>query len=280
MLSGLILTAFLMGVGGVPHCAAMCGAACAAALPRGVPLSSLLGRCLGYAMLGCVAAASAGLVSQWGRQLSFVQPLWVLLQAMALVLGLLLLFSGQMPRQLDALGQDTYRAVRQRWGSSVLLQRWAWARPMLPLLAGMAWAVLPCGLLYAAVMVAALAPTVWGGGLVMLAFALPSAVGVWAAPAVLRQLLRRRTDASAGGVAASPVPVSATLVPVLWLRKAVDPSGSASGCVNEPVSSGADASAVLLDPRWAVRLSGLMLTLMTAWALYHQMVAQWQAWCA
>lgn len=30
MLTGLLLTAFLMGLGGIPHCTAMCGAACAA----------------------------------------------------------------------------------------------------------------------------------------------------------------------------------------------------------------------------------------------------------
>ncbi len=280
MLSGLILTAFFMGAGGVPHCAAMCGAACAAALPNGVPLSSLLGRCLGYALLGCVAAASAGLVSQWGRQFSFVQPLWVLLQAMAFVLGLLLLLSGQVPRQLDAFGQGVYRAARQRWASSASQQHWVWARSLLPFLAGMAWAVLPCGLLYAAVMVAALAPTVWGGGLVMLAFALPSALGVWAAPAVLRRLLRRRTGAAATGVFASTAPVSVTLVPVLWLRKAAPSNAPAGECADAQASSNSGASAALLDPRWAVRLSGLMLAGMTAWALYHQMVAQWQAWCA
>lgn len=277
MLSGLILTAFLMGLGGVPHCAAMCGAACAAVLPKGVPLSSLIGRGLGYALLGCVAAASAGMVAQWGRQFSFVQPLWVLLQAMALVLGVWLLLSGQVPRQLDAFGQDIYRAARQRWASSGLFKRWAWAQPLLPLLAGMAWAILPCGLLYAAVMVAALAPTVWGGGLVMLAFALPSAVGVWAAPAVLRQLLRRRSGVVAGRVAAQPALASATLVPVLWLSKAGE---AVAPCASGSAPAATNASATLLDPRWAVRLSGLMLTIMTAGALYHQMVAQWRIWCA
>ncbi len=35
MLTGLMLTAFLMGLGGIPHCGAMCGTACAAAFPAG-----------------------------------------------------------------------------------------------------------------------------------------------------------------------------------------------------------------------------------------------------
>ncbi|MDO9235564.1 MAG: sulfite exporter TauE/SafE family protein [Aquabacterium sp.] len=231
MLSGLILTAFLMGAGGAPHCAAMCGAPCAAALPQGIPVVSLLGRCVGYALLGSIAAASSGMAAQWGRQIAFIQPFWILLQAGALVFGLLLLFRGQMPGQLDAAGQEVYRSMRARMASS------AWAskpffRPFLPFMAGMAWAMLPCGLLYGAVVVAALAPSALGGALVMLAFAVPSAVGVWAAPAVLRRLMPNQMTGR-------------------WV-----------------------------DPKWAIRLSGLMLSLMTAWALYHQLTAQWQAWCA
>ena len=54
-----MLAAFLMGLGGVPHCAAMCGAACAVVFPGGVPRWALVGRCLSYAVLGVVAAASA-----------------------------------------------------------------------------------------------------------------------------------------------------------------------------------------------------------------------------
>ena len=164
MLSGLILTALLMGLGAVPHCAAMCGAACAAALPKGVPLPSLLGRCLAYALLGGVAAASAGTVAQWGRQVAFVQPLWVLMQAMAMLLGAYLMHMGHMPWQVDAWGQALYRRFQTRWPRDADLSRSAhsaWLRASWPFWAGMAWAVLPCGLLYAAVMVAALAPSAW-----------------------------------------------------------------------------------------------------------------------
>ena len=99
MLSSLMLTAFLMGLGGVPHCAAMCGAACAALLPNGVPLTSLLGRCVGYALLGAVAAVGFGAAAQWGRQVSFLQPLWIMALALALsaavYFGVLLLWRHQ-----------------------------------------------------------------------------------------------------------------------------------------------------------------------------------------
>jgi len=83
MLSSLILTAFLMGLSGAPHCATMCGVPCAAALRRSLPLSALLGRWLGYSVLGFMAAASAGLVSQWSREISFLKPLWLMAQGAA-----------------------------------------------------------------------------------------------------------------------------------------------------------------------------------------------------
>jgi hypothetical protein len=273
VLSGLILTAFLMGLGGIPHCAAMCGAACAAALPRGVPLSSLLGRCLAYALLGAVAAASAGLVAQWGRQFAFVQPLWILAQAVAVLLGVFLAWSGRMPRQFDTWGQRLYRRARVRWSQSDTAPSQAGkSRMPWPLLAGMAWAILPCGLLYAAVMVAALATSAWGGALVMLAFALPSALGVWAAPMLMRYLLKRGPPA----IPASPsgAGVGAAVAPVIWLQSSSASSRPGGTCAEPDIPSS------WRDPRWAVRLAGLMLALMGSWALYHQVLAQWRVWCA
>ncbi|MBI2732907.1 MAG: sulfite exporter TauE/SafE family protein [Aquabacterium sp.] len=280
MLSGLMLTAFLMGLGGVPHCAAMCGAACAALLPRGVPLASLAGRCVGYALLGAVAATGFGAAAQWGRQMSFLQPLWLVAQALAFLLGLWLLYSGAMPHQLDDLGQGAYRALRARLNATPAFREGGALRVLWPFVAGMAWAMLPCGLLYAAVMVAALAPDAKGGAAVMLAFALPGAFGVWGAPVVLRRLAR----ISRRGNTSEPVPAggassSAAIVPVLWLKTEA-PAGDAGRHAGTAVSQGAPVEPVSYDPRWAVRLSGLMLALMSAWALYHQVMAQWRAWCA
>lgn len=279
MLSSLMLTAFLMGLGGVPHCAAMCGAACAALLPNGVPWLSLLGRCVGYALLGAVAAVGFGTAAQWGRQVSFLQPLWIMAQALALLLGLWLLWSGAMPRQLDALGQDAYRALRARLNATPAFHEGGAWRALWPFVAGMAWAMLPCGLLYAAVMVAALAPDALGGGLVMLAFAVPGAFGVWGAPEILRRLARmgRRADGPSPAVALQGD--AATIVPVLWLRSKRSGGDAGDRACTSAVALG-DQARASFDPRWAVRVSGLMLAGMSAWALYHQVMDQWRAWCA
>lgn len=270
MLTGLLLTAFLMGLGGIAHCAAMCGAPCAAALPRGVPILALVGRCLAYMLLGLVASTGAGLISRWGQQISMLQPIWVMLQLAAVLLGLWLLWTGHMPRQVNTWGQQAYHRARQKLMGEGAPSWLRASRPVLPLVAGFAWAVMPCGLLYAALMVAALASEPWGGAVVMLAFAVPSAFGVWAAPALLKWLGRRTQQQPAASGA------SAAVVPILWFKSKDDAVPNAA-----PTGQGATtAPATLIDPRWAVRLAGLSLTLIAAWAVSHQLVAQWQAWCA
>lgn len=273
MLTGLLFTAFLMGLGGMPHCAAMCGAACAVAFPRGLPAGTWLGRLLGYATLGAVAAVSAGAVSRWGREVAMLKPLWVMAQVAVVLLGLHLLISGRMPAMLDGAGRAAYDGLRAHVAamSQALQPPWRglWQAGW-PLLGGLAWALLPCGLLYAALMVAALAPDAWGGALVMLAFGVPSSVGVWVAPWLMRRL----------GLGRAPVAAEAS-VPVIWLR----PEGAGDALPPAPLgtpraSPEPSPRAAWVDPRWAVRASGLGLALMGVWSVWHQLVAQWQAWCA
>jgi sulfite exporter TauE/SafE len=59
-----------------------------------------------------------------------------------------------------------------------------------PLGLGVAWALLPCGLLYSALMVAALAGSVPGGAMVMAVFAIGSGVSLWVGPWLLLRLGR------------------------------------------------------------------------------------------
>ena len=105
----------------------------------------------------------------------------------------------------------------------------------------------------------------------MLAFAVPSAFGVWAAPALLKWLgrLSAPRQPAANGAATA-------VVPILWFKSRDEAVSSAV-----PAGQGAaTAPSTLIDPRWAVRLAGLSLALIAAWAVSHQLVAQWQAWCA
>lgn len=275
MLSGLLISAFLMGLGGLPHCAVMCGAPCAAAFPRGLPGLALVGRALGYALLGGVAAASAGLVASWGREIAILQPFWVMAQFGAVLFGLWLLWKGRVPAWLDRFGIDLYHRLRRRFASSGALgDGRPSARRAAVLLAGMLWALMPCGLLYGALMVAVLAPSAWGGSLVMLSFAVASSAGVWFAPALLAWLRRRFTGRAQSAQAPSGMGglAPAGAAPMLWLQR--DGTAAAAGNAN----AGADGAPI--DPRWALRASGLLLAAMAAWGLSHHLVAQWRAWCA
>lgn len=279
MLSGLLLSAFLMGLGGMAHCAAMCGVACSVAMPAGVSWMAMLGRSMGYALLGAVAAASAGLVAQLGRQVGFLQPFWVMLLASAVVLGFWLAATGRMPAWLDHWGVGLYHQTRHRW------QRWAggragaWWWPAWPLFAGMLWAFLPCGLLYAALMLSTLAPDALGGAAVMLAFSVPSAVGVWAAPWVLGKMMGRRQAPETQG--ASYTGASA-IAPVLWMRPQATTTLPGTPLAAAPVTAAVHQAraGAWVDPRWAIRLAGLSMAAMAGWAISHHLWSQYQAWCA
>lgn len=181
----LAATALLMGLAGGPHCIAMCGAACAGigqtAAPRGGRAIGLfqLGRLLGYSALGALAAASMQGLGWLTVHSAALRPAWSMVHIAAIVLGLVLLVQARQPLWLDVGARRIWarvRAATQRFGL------------MAPLGLGTAWALLPCGLLYSAVMVAALAGSVAGGAMVMAVFALGSGVTLWVGPWLLLRL--------------------------------------------------------------------------------------------
>ena len=162
------LTALLMGLVGGPHCVAMCGAACAGigqaagSRKNSALVTFQLGRILGYASLGALAAASMQGVGWLTVQSAALRPLWSMLHVAALVLGLVLLVQARQPLWLETAGRRVWRSVRK-----LAAERGAGA----PLVLGTLWALLPCGLLYSALLVAALAGGVLAGAMVMALFA-------------------------------------------------------------------------------------------------------------
>ncbi|MCK9517210.1 MAG: sulfite exporter TauE/SafE family protein [Ottowia sp.] len=183
----LALTALFMGIAGSPHCLAMCGAACAgigqAAQPRGTRALLVFqgGRLAGYATLGALAAASMQGLDWLAVHSPVLRPLWTMVHVAALLLGLMLLMRGRQPVWLDAGARRVWAWVRLRVRARGLLA---------PLGLGVAWALLPCGLLYSAVMVAALSGSVASGAAVMALFALGSGVVLFVGPWLLLRLGR------------------------------------------------------------------------------------------
>lgn len=179
MQSSLALTALFMGLVGGPHCIAMCGAACAglaqaAGARRAEALWSFqLGRVIGYALLGGLAAASIQGLGWLTIQSAALRPVWTLFHVAAFVLGLLLMVSARQPVWLE-------NAARRLWQGARALA--AGRGRGAPLVVGMLWALLPCGLLYSALLVAAMTGQALEGAGVMGLFALGTAVSMSLGP--------------------------------------------------------------------------------------------------
>ena len=212
----LIGSTALLGIAGMAHCTAMCGAACTAltggqrhATAGGIggqggttttatatapaAWAFHLARVGSYALGGAVVAASVGAlaaVAQWSPAL---RPFWTLLHVAALGLGLFLLWRGQQPGWMSAVG-------RQQRSTPALAGGWQRVQlPVKAVAAGSLWVAWPCGLLQSALLVAAMANSPWGGGLAMAAFAVTSSGGLLLAPWAWRRW-GARSGAQTGAV--------------------------------------------------------------------------------
>ena len=179
----LAATALLMGLAGGPHCVAMCGAACAG-LGRTQPNQStralwtfLFGRLLGYSAMGALAAASMQGLGWLSVHSAALRPVWTLFHVAAAVLGLMLLWQARQPVWLENSARKVWRGVRSVTGQ---LKGGAALAPIG--LLGFLWALLPCGLLYSALLVAAMTSSVLQGAGVMALFAMGSGVSLMAGP--------------------------------------------------------------------------------------------------
>ncbi len=219
MQSSLALTALLMGLVGGPHCVAMCGAACAGIARGAGPRSGValvmfqLGRIVGYSALGGLAAASMQGLGWLTVQSAALRPVWTLFHVAAAVLGLVLLWRAQQPIWLEAAGRRIWARARS-WGS---------AAHGAPAILGVLWALLPCGLLYSALLVAAMAGGVAQGAGVMALFALGTSVTMTVAPWLWLKLSGPAVatmpgpNAGAWGVRIAGLALTASSVWALWM---------------------------------------------------------------
>jgi hypothetical protein len=178
----LVVTALLMGLAGGPHCAAMCGSACNAVAGRGGALSRPMlalhaGRVVGYAAAGALVAGSVSSLGAFETAAPMLRPLWGMVHVGAIALGVWLLWAGTAPRWL-ALPGPRLAALAEARPIRIVRTLPAPARAGL---AGVCWAIVPCGLLQSALLVAALASGPAPGAAVMAAFALASTAGLWLA---------------------------------------------------------------------------------------------------
>jgi len=213
----LVLSCLLLGLGGAPHCAAMCGATSAALTCAGTTLrvppaawAFHLARVAGYAAVGALASAGVGAADLARAASPALRPFWVLLHAAALGLGLWLAVMGRQPRWLVGGGWGRHGALAMPGGwQPLVFHRGAWRAAI----AGASWVAWPCGLLQSALVVAALCRSPGWAGLAMGSFALASAPGLLLMPWVVGRLGRAGT----GGAG----------LPEAWVRLAIRSSGAA-----------------------------------------------------
>lgn len=188
----MTLSALVMGLVGGPHCVAMCGAACAGIARSGAPRSTRalwkfqFSRLLGYSLMGALAGGTVQGLGWMGQQTAVIRPLWTMVHVAALLLGLVLLWQARQPAFIDGWAQGIWRKVRP---AMVAMGGKA------PVVLGMGWAFMPCGLLYSALLVASLSASALNGAVVMAAFAAGTMVSLTAAPWLLLKL----KDARSGG---------------------------------------------------------------------------------
>lgn len=156
MPAALLVPAFLMGLAGSGHCAVMCGGVAAAACGR--PKASLtfnLGRIATYAALGAVAGGIAAMSTFFAVAL---RPL----AAIALVgLGLHLAGITNVFSKVEKLGTPVWKRIAPLT-----------KKPLHSTILGALWGFVPCGLVYAALAVAATTGSALYGAVSMLAFGL------------------------------------------------------------------------------------------------------------
>jgi hypothetical protein len=206
------MTALLMGLAGGPHCIAMCGAACAGiGNAAGARRTSALwsfqaGRLASYSLLGAVAAASMQGLGWLTTQTAVMRPVWTLFHVGVMMMGLMLVLLARQPVWLDQTARSVWsrvRAFNANWGRGA------------PLVIGALWAFMPCGLLYSAVLVAALSGGPLEGALTMALFALGSSVSLLIGPWLLLRL--KGGGSGEWGIRLAGAALAATSAWALWM---------------------------------------------------------------
>lgn len=227
MQSALVVTAFLTGLAAGPHCVVMCGAACAgvvrlvrapvggvAALPPAAPALSPVfwravafhgGRIAGYAAAGAVAATAMQGLAQAGAHVAVLRPFWMLLHVGIFAWGVLMMVCGRQPFWAQGLGRGLSNALRRATGSVGRAFG-----------VGALWVAMPCGLLYSALLMAALGNGPVEGASVMAAFASGSGLALWLAPWLWQRLRGMGTSRREWGARIAGGVLAAVALQAVW----------------------------------------------------------------
>ncbi len=254
MLTSLLISALLMGLAGGPHCLAMCGSACmgVSRMPGQSAARNLwlfqAGRLIGYSTLGAIAAMSMNALGWMADQTAVFHPLWSMLHIAAVIWGLWLMFRAEQPLWVSRTAQRIWQNLSSQT-NALSMQHLA------PLWLGMVWALLPCGLLYSALMVAMFTAGAAQGALVMLAFAIGGALMLTVFPWLWSRLMNAQ-----GNWDLTPV------TKIHWYLTPITSNTSSNQGLSQFNHLG-------------TRLSGLLLMVTAAWGLWTGLTHSVSPWC-
>ena len=173
--SSIFLSTFFMGMMGGPHCISMCGAPCSVISAQGSRQiwQFHLGRILGYGILGGVAAYSVNNLAWLSNQTMSIHPLWTFFHGIIFIWGFVMLLHAKQPQWIDHMGESIWNTMQKF--SKTLRSNF---------LLGMLWSLMPCGLLYSALLVAALTLNILNGTFSMIFFALGTSISLIVSPII------------------------------------------------------------------------------------------------
>lgn len=253
MLTSLLLSALLMGLAGGPHCLAMCGSACMGMSGLGghSALQNLClfqtGRLVGYATLGAVAAVSMNTIGWLASETPLLHPVWSMMHVAAVLWGLWLIWHAEQPMWLSRSAHAIWRWVTSRHGASG-------SRVGATFWMGMVWALLPCGLLYSALLVAAFTANALEGALVMAMFALGGGLVLTAFPWLWSRINRSQTPLAPG------------------INPVQGPGQIGVAQVNHRLNA-------TVMQNMGARVSGLLLVVTAGWGLWSGLSHMTAPWC-
>jgi sulfite exporter TauE/SafE len=221
-----LTTAFLAGLLGSAHCLGMCGGisglfalhASVRGLSRQLPMALVYnaGRLASYALLGFAVAAVgsrfAALTPAVGK------PVRLIAGAVIILIGLQIAFNFRALGFLERMGGAAWSRISPFAGRLLPVTSLPRALGL-----GLLWGLIPCGLVYSVLLVAATSARALDGALVMLAFGLgtaPAMLLTGLGAARLAQLMQdRRTRLGAGllivmlGILTVFMPITALVSP-------------------------------------------------------------------
>jgi uncharacterized protein len=175
MTEALAIAALSMGLLGGSHCAAMCAPMCTrprlgagSAQTTSIWWQFHVARMTAYATLGAIIATASQMLTWFSSHVHQAHRIAMLVPILCLCWGTTMLIFGKQPIWAQQPLQRFWKRL------SKLTQGHPWA-------AGLAWVFMPCGMLYAALAMAALGNGPIEGGALMLLFSIGTTLWIAAA---------------------------------------------------------------------------------------------------